>query len=180
MEEKAAGKTEDARPKGKRPPRGLVQDELMLKFVGTAMLIVGLVILVAAVVAISVLSILHFDVAPWLLVVPLSVLVVAVGAIVNGHYRRVVDRVLNPKPPAPAPRPNLYAYPYGTPPAGAPQAAPPPAPQMYPSMYAPAYPPMGPYAIPVPPGATSMRYCGACGQRIPVDSKFCPYCRRPS
>ena len=180
MADKPSAPPKDTKPGAKPPSAAVTRDELLLKFVGTATLVVGLVLLVASVVAISILSILHFDVAPWLIVVPLSLVVVAVGALVNGHYRRVVDRILNPKPPEPAPQPNPYGYPYGMPPAGGPQAAPQAVPPMYPSMYAPMYPPMGPYAVPAAPGATPMRYCGSCGRPIPADSKFCPYCRHPS
>ncbi len=184
MEEKAAGPSEGAATKGARPPRGLVQDELTLKFVGTATLVVGLALLVASVIAIAALSILRFDVVPWLLIVPLALLVISVGGLVNGHYRRVIDLVLNPRKAEPAlpPPPYPVAVPYGTvPPSPQVPAGYAPGYPAYPVPYPPAYPPgyaaPAPYPIPVPPGATPMRYCVTCGRRIPVASKFCPYCR---
>ncbi len=188
---KAAGSAKKASPPDAASP--LVRDELALKFAGTATLVVGLVILVAGVVAIAALSILRFDVTPWLLIVPLALLVVAVGAGVNAHYRGVVDRILHPKPqPEPAkpplspyapyaaaPMPYPYA-PYPGAPAAAQAAPPAPAqpstPPGYPPAFTPSYPPAYPYGVPAQPQAA--RYCDACRRPIPVESKFCPYCRR--
>lgn len=191
MAGKTAAKAEGAEKAGPTPVApSMVRDELTLKFVGTATLVVGLVILVAAVIGIAALSILRFDVTPWLLIVPLALLVVAVGAAVNAHYRGVVDRILNPKPePARPPSPPQYATPYGYPYPQYPQyAAPPPAypaappaqaPQAMPPGYPPAYAPIYPYGVAPQPQPQAVRYCYTCGHQIPQDSKFCPYCRRP-
>ncbi len=189
-----AAKAEGAKKEGpKAVAPSLVRDELTLKFVGTATLVVGLVILVAAVIGIAALSILRFDVTPWLLIIPLALLVVAVGAGVNAHYRGVVDRILNPKPepvrpPSPPPyaAPYVYPYPqysqypqYGTAPAMYPAAPPAQAPQAMPPGYPPAYAPIYPYGVAPQPQPQAVRSCYTCGRPIPQDSKFCPYCRRP-
>ncbi len=190
---RAAKPAETPKPKEpKKAPPEEIRDELMLKFAGTATLIVGLVLLIAATLAIAALSIMNAFVDRWLIIVPLALIVVGVGAGVAGHYRRVVNAFLHPKPPAPVPSvaPQPYAYPYPYPTPGVAPATPPPAtpwpappapgtqaravPYPYPSGY--PYPPAYAYYAPAP--RPQARTCAACGRIIPLDSRFCPFCRR--
>src|SRR2546425_6373735 len=151
------------------PPSHL-RDEILLKFVGTATLILGVVLLVSASVAIPVLSILNHSLGPWLPILPLSLLVILVGGLVNGYFRKVIEHAMNPKKREEPPRaPYSYAYPYQVPPAYYPMRMPPPT-----------YAPAPTYAAPIPgvqgpPG--SNRFCIQCGKQIPLEAKFCPYCR---
>src|SRR5213593_2274208 len=85
------------------PPSHL-RDEVLLKFVGTATLILGIVLLISASIAIPVLSILNHSLGPWLPILPLSLLVILVGGLVNGYFRKVIERALNPKKREEAPR----------------------------------------------------------------------------
>ena len=84
---------------------------------------------------------------------------------VRGH-----DRALNPKKAVDAPRaPYSYAYPYQMPP-----------PYYAMRMPSPTYAPAPAVAAPAPSvqrPAASMRFCIQCGKQIPVEAKFCPYCR---
>ncbi len=160
-------KTEEgAKPEPKPPPPETTRDELLLKFVGTGTLVIGIVLLVASVIAISILSIMRYDWIAWLPTLPLSLLVILVGGLVGGHYRRIVNEILNPKlPETPAPPPTGFVYPYQM-----------PVPYAVPQQYAVA---RVPYAMPapVPNPAAVRRGCPSCGRPIPLDSRFCPYCR---
>ncbi len=160
----AAETTVAPTPEPKAPPPEQTRDELLLKFVGTATLIVGIVLLVSATIAISTLSILKFDIAPWLPVLPLSLLLILVGGLVNGYYRRVIDRLLHPKRAEELRPPYGFVYPYQMPsPIAYPRMPPPmPAPAAY---------------VPAPQSPPATRFCIMCGRRIPVESRFCPYCR---
>jgi hypothetical protein len=166
-------------PEPKPAPPADLRDELLLKFVGTATVVLGIVLLVASAIAIAALSVMKFDLGPWLPILPLSLLVILVGGSVNVYFRKVIDRVLNPKkyepPRAPPP---VYGYPYPMPPMPAmppgyyPMRAPPPG--MVPG--ATPGPPVPPAPrAPAPEAAT--RFCITCGKKIPVEARFCPYCR---
>lgn len=167
----ATGGKSEAKPEPKAPPPEAARDELLLKFVGTGTLILGIVLLVSGVIAISILSILRYDVAPWLPIVPLSLLMILVGGVVAGHYRRVVDRILNPKPPEePRAPPVGFVYPYQ-------MAAPYPMQPPYAIARVPyATPAPAPGTAPASPTAGA-KGCPSCGRPIPLDAKFCPYCR---
>src|SRR3989304_2502514 len=98
----AAGGKAGAKPEPKPPPPEAMQDELLLKFVGTGTLVIGIVLLLSSVIAISILSILRYDIVAWLPVLPLSLLVVLVGGAVGDPGRardRPVDRRERPREP---------------------------------------------------------------------------------
>ena len=162
----AAGGKAGAKPEPKPPPPEAMQDELLLKFVGTGTLVIGIVLLLSSVIAISILSILRYDIVAWLPVLPLSLLVVLVGGLVGGHYRRIVNEILNPKPTETHAAPPVgFVYPYQM-----------PVPYGVPQQYAVARVPHAmPAAIPNP--AAARRGCPSCGRPIPLDARFCPYCR---
>ncbi len=162
----AEGGKAEGTPAPRPPPPETIRDELLLKFVGTGTLVIGIVLLVASAIAISILSILRFDWVAWLPTVPLSLLVILVGGLVGGHYRRIVDDILNPKPPEThAAPPAGFVYPYQM-----------PVPYAVPQQYAVA---RVPYAMPAPVAnpAAVRTACPSCGRPIPLDSRFCPYCR---
>ena len=172
-------KTEPVAPATLPVPAHL-RDELFLKFAGTATIIIGLVLLLASTIAMGVLSVLKFDIAPWIPILPLSLLVILVGGLITVYFRKVVERSINPPKPEAARPPYGFVYPYQMPQSAYPPRM--PAPSMYPSAPAPgAYPSMpgaawGPQAGTAAPRPSS-RFCIMCGRRIPVEAKFCPYCR---
>ena len=147
-----------------------LRDELILKFVGAATLVLGIVLLVSSSIAIAVLSIVNSRLDAWLPILPLSLLVTLVGGLVNVYFRRVIDRAMNPKKYEAPPRPQYaYPYPYQMPPA-----------YYAPRVAAPGYPPSvaAPPRAPFPQApALPARFCIMCGKRIPGEAKFCPYCR---
>src|SRR3972149_4529851 len=162
---------EEEEMESKPVPAAHLRDELFLKFAGTATTIVGLVLLVASVIAMGVLSILKAQLEPWIPLIPLSLLLVLVGGLIMVYFRKVVERALNPKKPEPPRQPYGFVYPYAMPPpyygvrlpspGGVPAGpAPPPAPATF---------------SPAPRPAS--RFCIICGRRIPTEAKFCPYCR---
>lgn len=148
-----------------------LRDELFLKFAGTATVIVGLVLLVASVIAMGVLSVLKFDLGPWVPILPLSLLVILVGGLVTVYFRKVIERTLNPQKPEPARPPYGFVYPYQMPPPAYPMRIPAPGapPPGVPATWGPAIP-----GVAARPGS---KFCIKCGRRIPTEAKFCPYCR---
>src|SRR3989442_2167023 len=169
----AETKKQEARP---APPDHL-RDELLLKFVGSATLILGVVLLISSSIAIAVLSITKALIGDWLPILPLSLLLILVGGLVNGYFRRVIDRALNPKKYEAPPRPPPYGfvYPYQMPPPMYPMRMPGP-----PTGAPPAAIATGPSPntrVPAPAAPAKPRVCITCGKRIPLESKFCPYCR---
>src|SRR5881397_2401308 len=98
-----AASVEPKRKEGPEPtpaPPAHLRDESLLKFVGTATIILGVVLLVSS----------------WIPILPLSLLLIFVGGLVNVYFRKVIDHALNPKKAVDAPRaPYSYAYPYQMP-----------------------------------------------------------------
>ena len=179
-EAKPQEKKDETAPKP-APPAHL-RDEQILKFAGTATLLVGIVLLVASALAMGILSVMRFELAPWVPFLPLALIIVLVGGLVNVYYRKVIDREINPKKYEQAAR---VSYPYGYPsyPMAAPMPYPGPAGYYPPRPYGVASVPAPiPQPAPAPSSATpapgaGMRFCIMCGKRIPVEAKFCPYCR---
>jgi len=171
MEGKENAGTEQPGPATKRAPPPHLHDELVLKFAGTATTILGLVLLVASVIAIGVLTVLKFDLAPWIPILPLSLLVILVGGLITVYFRKVIEKALNPPKPEPPRSPYGFVYPYQMPPAYYRPPIGPPG--TVPGAPAPAWgpPPTSPAARP------AWRFCIMCGRRIPGEAKFCPYCR---
>ena len=168
-----AASVEPKRKEGPEPtpaPPAHLRDESLLKFVGTATIILGVVLLVSSSIAIAALSILRYTLVEWIPILPLSLLLIFVGGLVNVYFRKVIDHALNPKKAQEAPRaPYSYAYPYQMPP-----------PYYAMRMPSPTYAPAPAVAAPAPSvqrPAASMRFCIQCGKQIPVEAKFCPYCR---
>ena len=169
-----AGAPTDVEKKETTPaPPAHLRDEVLLKFVGTATLILGIVLLVSSSIAIAVLSITKALIGDWLPILPLSLLLILVGGLVNGYFRRVIDRAVNPKKYEAPPRPPPYGfvYPYQMPPPMYPMRMPNP-----PIGAPPGASPQAPVSGAFAPAAPS-RFCIKCGKRIPVEAKFCPYCR---
>ncbi len=164
MAETAAPADDSKKEEPKSPPAHM-RDEVLLKFVGTATLILGIVLLISSSIAIAILSILKFELGAWLPILPLSLLVILVGGLVNGYFRKVIDRAMHPKKEEP-PRPPQYGfmYPYQMPPPVYPMRMPNP-PVAMPRLAAPL------------PSAAKNRFCIMCGKQIPMEAKFCPYCR---
>jgi hypothetical protein len=155
----------------KSTPPAHLRDEVLLKFAGTATTIVGLVLLIASVIAMGVLSILKAQIDPWIPLLPLSLLLVLVGLLITVYFRQVIDRALNPKKPEPTRPPYGFVYPYAMPPPYYGGRLPPPG--TVPGAPTPATAPAMPWPTPRP----SSRFCIICGRRIPTEAKFCPYCR---
>ena len=171
MEGKEKGGAEEPGPATKRALPPHLRDEIFLKFAGTATTILGLVLLVASAIAIGVLSVLKFDLGPWIPILPLSLLVILVGGLIVVYFRKVIEKTLNPPKAEPPRSPYGFVYPY----------------QMAPAYYRPPMAPPGTApgaSAPVwaPPAASPVarppwRFCIMCGRRIPGEAKFCPYCR---
>jgi hypothetical protein len=163
----AEGPKEEAESKPSPPAH--LRDEALLKFAGTATTIIGLVLLIASVIAMGVLSILKAQLDPWIPLIPLSLLLVLIGGLLTVYFRKVIERALNPKKPEPARTQYGFAYPYAMPP---PYYGVPPSPGPIPA----GPPPPAPAAL-APTARVSSRFCIICGRRIPTEAKFCPYCR---
>jgi len=171
MEGKEKAAADEPEPATKRALPPHLRDELFLKFAGTATTILGLVLLVASAIAIGVLSVLKFDLGPWIPILPLSLLLVLVGGLIVVYFRKVIEKTLNPPKPGPPRSPYGFVYPYQMPTAYyRPPMAPPGA---VPGAPAPAWGPPQASPAPRPP----WRFCIMCGRRIPGEAKFCPYCR---
>src|SRR5438445_9176175 len=117
--EKKAG-AEEPEPAMKRPLPPHLRDEVFLKFAGTATLILGLVLLVASAIAIGALSVLKFDLGPWIPILPLSLLLILVGGLIVVYFRTVIEKTLNPPKPGPPRSPSGFVYPSQTPAASYP------------------------------------------------------------
>ncbi len=166
----AEGPKEEAESKPSPPAH--LRDELFLKFAGTATTIIGLVLLITSVIAMGILGVLKAQLDPWIPLLPLSLLLVLVGGLITGYFRKVVEQTLNPKKPEPSRPPYGFAYPYAMPPPyygvrPPPQGPVPPGPNS---------PPPAPATLSPSPRLAS-RFCIICGRRIPTEAKFCPYCR---
>ncbi len=167
----AAEGTKGEEAESKPLPPAHLRDELFLKFAGTATTIVGLVLLIASVIAMGALSVLKAQLDPWIPLIPLSLLLVLVGGLITVYFRKVVERTLNPKKPEPTRPPYGFVYPYAMPPPYYGGRIP------WPGTVPGAPAPVATPAMPSPTPRSSSRFCIICGRRIPTEAKFCPYCR---
>src|SRR5438093_12935482 len=93
------GPKEEAEAKPALPAH--LRDEMFLKFAATATTVMGLVLLIASVIAMGVLSILKAQLDPWIPLIPLSLLLVLIGGALMVSFRKEIERTLNPKKPEP-------------------------------------------------------------------------------